>query len=240
MLNVLIKSKDINENNLIKNEFNFIINPKERNLITLLKNYNLNYLFLDFNSLSNEFILSVKAIKSYDKRIKIIVMCDFIHESLIRFLYDNGVDAILIRPLDLEQIMYFISKTLEEERLISMHYERSKSLGIEKKMIGLLNNLGMPANLKGYSYIKEAINLCSKDPGYYVHTKSCLYPKLAKTFETTASCIEKAIRNAIELCWIRGDIKEQEKVFGYTINRDKGRPTNGEFLAQVMNYLEAN
>ena len=95
----------------------------------------------------------------------------------------------------------------------------------------------MPANLKGYRYIKDALLLCLKDNDYYLHTTSKLYPKLAKSFQTKASCIEKAIRNALELSWCRGDISEQDRIFGYTIDRNKGRPTNGEFFAQLINYL---
>lgn len=235
MKNIIINSEDIKDYNWInKEEINLIVN---KNLDTIMKGKAIDILVVDYNNPCLEFIVKIKVIKKIHTKVKIIVAIDIIEESLIRLLYDNGIDYILIRPLDINTLMMIFNKIINGK----INYNNF-SLNLEKenmndKILRLLNKLGMPANLKGYKYIKESLILCLKDNNYYLHTTSYLYPKLSKLFREKTSCIEKAMRNAIELSWCRGDIKEQDKIFGYTIDRNKGRPTNGEFLAQLINYI---
>ena len=234
MIGILTNNDDLDciHFNLINDRYKLIKFEENENIITLIKLYDIKCAIFDLSIPDIDFIISVKLIKKYDINIKIIITINFFNESLIRLLYDNGVDYILVKPLDEEMLLSLFNK-LFDNILVNDIYTSSK----EKNLIDVLNSLGMPANLKGYSYIKEAINLCSKNKNYYLHTTSCLYPKLSKIFKIKETCIEKAIRSAIELCWIRGNVEEQEKIFGYTVNRNKGRPTNGEFLAQIYNYL---
>lgn len=234
MIGILTNNDDLDciHFNLINDRYKLIKFEENENIITLIKLYDIKCVIFDLSIPDIDFIISVKLIKKYNINIKIIITINFFNESLIRLLYDNGVDYILVKPLDEEMLLSLFNK-LFDNILVNDIYTSSK----EKNLIDVLNSLGMPANLKGYSYIKEAINLCSKNKNYYLHTTSCLYPKLSKIFKIKETCIEKAIRSAIELCWIRGNVEEQEKIFGYTVNRNKGRPTNGEFLAQIYNYL---
>lgn len=234
MINVMMMNKDIDNLDELKDDYNIIPINSDVNIANKLKNNEIDIIILNYIPTNLELILTIKLIKKYNSNIKVVVATDIVHESIIRLLYDNGVDYILIRPLDLSLLKSFLNRITKKDNNIK---EKSYS---ETKVIKLLNSLGMPANLKGYSYIKEAIALCYKDRDLYLHTTSKLYPTLSKIFKIKASCIEKAIRSAIELCWIRGDVDEQEKVFGYTVNKDKGRPTNGEFLAQLSNYLFSN
>jgi len=233
MRNILINSDDINEmeiNNI--DNYKLIIN---RNIDQVINKMEIDILVIDFIPNSLNFIVQVKYIKKMKLFIKIIVTINMIEESIIRLLYDNGVDYILVRPIDIKTLKIIVDKIFNETNI---HYiTMEKSVSNITKITKILNKLGMPANLKGYRYIKDALLLCLKDNDYYLHTTSKLYPKLAKSFQTKASCIEKAIRNAIELSWCRGDISEQDRIFGYTIDRNKGRPTNGEFFAQLINYL---
>ena len=234
MIGILTNNDDLDCShfNLINDRYKLIKFEENENIITLIKLYDIKCVIFDLSIPDIDFIISVKLIKKYAINIKIIITINFFNESLIRLLYDNGVDYILVKPLDEGMLLSLFNK-LFDNILVNDIYTSSK----EKNLIDVLNSLGMPANLKGYSYIKEAINLCSKNKNYYLHTTSCLYPKLSKIFKIKETCIEKAIRSAIELCWIRGNVEEQEKIFGYTVNRNKGRPTNGEFLAQIYNYL---
>lgn len=230
MLNVLIDlDSDYNINEVLLSNYNVIyadkINSKNNNIKidVLVINYKPNYL---------NFIMKMKVIRQINNFIKIIIVIEFLEESLIRLLYDNGIDYILVKPLDTEILLLILNK-------ISMN-NNDKVLVDSKqdRIVNILNKLGMPANIKGYKYVKQAILLCLNDQDYYLHTTSKLYPSLAKKFNIKESCIEKAIRNAIELSWCRGDIEEQDRIFGYTIDKNKGRPTNGEFFAQLINYLQ--
>ena len=235
MISILTNNEELDCNDFNKNNTNYcMISFKENeNIISLIKLHDVKCIIFDLEVPNLDFILSVKLIKKFSLCIKIIVLINFFSESLIRLLYDNGVDYILVKPLERDMLTSFLDNVFKD----TINYCPNEFDLKEKKLIDVLNHLGMPANLKGYSYIKEAISLCSKNKNYYLHTTSCLYPKLSKIFKIKESCIEKAIRSAIELCWIRGNVSEQEKIFGYTVNRNKGRPTNGEFLAQVYNYI---
>lgn len=230
MLNVLI---DLESNcdisgDLLSN-YNVIyankINSTDNNIKAdvLVVNYKPNYL---------NFIMKMKVIRQINNFIKIIIVIDLLEESLIRLLYDNGIDYILVKPLDIKILILLLDKiSLNNGYKILPNSKQNK-------IVNILSKLGMPANIKGYKYVKQALLLCLKDQDYYLHTTSKLYPSLAKKFNIKESCVEKAIRNAIELSWCRGDIEEQDRIFGYTIDKNKGRPTNGEFFAQLINYLQ--
>ena len=228
MLNILIDiDNHIDEKLLTKynvmyfSQNDSIINNEK--IDVLIINYKPNYL---------NFLLKIKIIKRINNLIKIIIVIDFLEESLIRLLYDNGIDYILVKPLDTKILVLLLDKISMKSNKVNVAFNK------QDKIVTLLSKLGMPANIKGYIYIKKALLLCLKDQDYYLHTTSKLYPSLAREFDTKESCIEKAIRNAIELSWYRGDIEEQDRIFGYTINKNKGRPTNGEFFAQLINYLQ--
>lgn len=237
MINVLILNKDINPNNIInKEEYNFIYGLESKEIIECI--FKIDIMIVDYFSPCVDFINKIKAIKLLNPKIKVILGISFINESFIRVLYDNGIDYILIKPIDEKLIFILLDKIRESSKVIKL-IEINSSLSNNRKINNVLNSLGMPANLKGYSYIKEAIELCQEDCNYYLHTTLYLYPKLSKIFNTKDICIEKAIRSAIELCWCRGNIMMQERIFGYTVDKNKGRPTNGEFLAQLMNYLNS-
>lgn len=100
-----------------------------------------------------------------------------------------------------------------------------------------LKGLGVPANLSGYSYLQYAIELVKNDFSYLRAITKRLYPAVAKEFNTTASRAERCIRHAIETGWNRGNIEFQNKLFGYTVDSNKGIPTNSEFIATVADYL---
>lgn len=237
MINILINNEEINydEFRYNFNRYNLIKVNEKDNLITYVNKYNVDMVILDLVTPCMNFILGTRILKKYKPSLKVIVAVNFIQDSLIRFLYDNGVDYIVVRPLECISLGALLDNIFKHSE--SLQLFNGEKFNFEKKLVDTLNNLGMPANLKGYSYIKEAITLCNKNKDYYLHTTSLLYPKLSKIFKSKTTCIEKAIRGAIELCWIRGNIEEQERIFGYTVNRNKGRPTNGEFLAQLFNYI---
>lgn len=109
---------------------------------------------------------------------------------------------------------------------------------IESMVTEVIHEIGVPAHIKGYKYIREAIILTVNDMELINAVTKALYPMVAKKFSTTASRVERAIRHAIEVAWDRGDIEVLQKYFGYTVSNIKGKPTNSEFIALISDRLQ--
>jgi two-component system response regulator (stage 0 sporulation protein A) len=151
---------------------------------------------------------------------------------------------------------YFISKPCDFEEL----FDRVRSVGrasagggmvslqntgkirpeqrVEAMVTEVIHEIGIPAHIKGYQYIREAIVLTVKDMDLINAVTKALYPMVAKKFGTTSSRVERAIRHAIEVAWDRGDIEVLQKYFGYTVSGTKGKPTNSEFIALISDRLQ--
>ena len=108
---------------------------------------------------------------------------------------------------------------------------------LEKDVTDLIHEIGVPAHIKGYQYLREAIMMSVKDPGMISSITKILYPTIAKTFQTTPSRVKRAIRHAIEVAWSRGRMETLEALFGYTIHIGKGKPTNSEFIALIADRI---
>ena len=108
---------------------------------------------------------------------------------------------------------------------------------VEKDGNKVLHQIGVPAHIKGYQFLRDAILLTMNEPEYINAVTKRLYPEIAKRNGTTASRVERAIRHAIEVAWDRGDIETLQKYFGYTVNSAKGKPTNSEFIAMIADRL---
>lgn len=107
----------------------------------------------------------------------------------------------------------------------------------ERKVANLLTELGMPHNLIGYSYVKKAILISMENREYLYKITRLIYPRIAKDFCTNSSSVERGIRHAIEVAWDRGDLETLQKYFGYTVSNTKGKPTNSEFIAMLVDYM---
>ena len=101
----------------------------------------------------------------------------------------------------------------------------------------MIHELGVPAHIKGYQYLREAIMMSVEDMDMLNSITKILYPSIAKKFETTPSRVERAIRHAIEVAWSRGKMETLDALFGYTINTGKGKPTNSEFIALIADKI---
>ncbi len=106
------------------------------------------------------------------------------------------------------------------------------------KVSDMIKALGVSANVKGYRYLRYAIELVMSDISYIDAVTTILYPRVAKKFNTTPSRVERAIRHAIQSSWIKGDMCVQKQIFGYTVDANKGVPTNSEFISMVADYIE--
>lgn len=108
---------------------------------------------------------------------------------------------------------------------------------LEQDVTNMIHEIGVPAHIKGYQYIREAIMMSVKDPGMISSITKILYPTIAKRFQTTPSRVERAIRHAIEVAWSRGRMETLDALFGYTVDTGKGKPTNSEFIALIADRI---
>lgn len=108
---------------------------------------------------------------------------------------------------------------------------------LEQDVTDMIHDIGVPAHIKGYQYLREAIMMSVKDAAMISSITKVLYPTIAKKFQTTPSRVERAIRHAIEVAWSRGRMETLDTLFGYTINTGKGKPTNSEFIALIADKI---
>ena len=108
---------------------------------------------------------------------------------------------------------------------------------LEKDVTEMIHEIGVPAHIKGYQYLREAIQMSVKDMDMLGSITKTLYPTIAKKYQTTSSRVERAIRHAIEVAWNRGRMETLNALFGYTINTGKGKPTNSEFIALIADKI---
>lgn len=109
---------------------------------------------------------------------------------------------------------------------------------LESVITDIIHDIGVPAHIKGYNYLRDAIGLCIRDDEFINSITKLLYPTVAKNFSTTSSRVERAIRHAIEVAWSRGREEVLTDIFGYTIDTNKGKPTNGEFIAMISDSIK--
>ena len=115
--------------------------------------------------------------------------------------------------------------------------ERKNEKNLEKDVTEMIHEIGVPAHIKGYHYLREAIMMCVEDVEMLNSITKVLYPTIADNFQTTPSRVERAIRHAIEVAWSRGRMETLDALFGYTINTGKGKPTNSEFIALIADKI---
>ena len=166
---------------------------------------------------------------------KIIVATSYNAAEVIREVSEYGVNYYILKPFeltDLEKRIYDITNRQTEEKNIDF-YNSNVQVSITK----MLHELGIPSHIKGYLYIREATNIIFKKPGVIGAITKELYPELAKKFNTTVSRVERAIRHAIEVSWNRGNIDFMEELFGYSVDIDKAKPTNSEFIVTIADKL---
>jgi two-component system response regulator (stage 0 sporulation protein A) len=129
------------------------------------------------------------------------------------------------------------SSVVERIRQLTSQQQFSRS-SLETQVTTIIHEIGVPAHIKGYQYLREAILIAVEDLDVINAVTKVLYPEVAKRFGTTSSRVERAIRHAIEVAWDRGDLETLQKYFGYTVSTAKGKPTNSEFIAMIADRLQ--
>ena len=181
----------------------------------------------------------IKDMSQKDKPM-VMVMSGFDNSRLEKEMIEAGASYYFLKPFDINTVA---------ERIIQLsHWKNEKAPLVLKNNVvtdpelelmitEIIHQIGVPAHIKGYHYLREAIILSVKNSEIVNSVTKLLYPTVAKTYNTTASRVERAIRHAIEVAWDRGDLDVLNSYFGYTIQNDRGKPTNSEFIAMISDKL---
>ncbi len=175
-----------------------------------------------------------------DNRPKVIILTSLGQESMTQQLCSLGADYYILKPFDLEILETRIKQLTTDENGSdggSRNIPGIKAKSLDVEVTKIIHQMGVPAHIKGYQYLREAILMVIDEVNLLGAVTKELYPLIAKKYMTTSSRVERAIRHAIELAWDRGNVEMMNRFFGYTINVERGKPTNSEFIAMVADKL---
>lgn len=189
------------------------------------------------------------------KKPRVIILTSFGQENMTQRAVQLGADYYILKPFDLDTLGKRIRQLVGNSEISTTFTPISKSVIqsdstnyvekssnkptkiVEVEVTKMIQQMGVPAHVKGYQYLRDAIVSVINDVSLLGAVTKELYPMISKKYNTTPSRVERAIRHAIELAWDRGNIEFMNKFFGYTINVDRGKPTNSEFIAMVADKL---
>ncbi|MEL4106217.1 sporulation transcription factor Spo0A [Oscillospiraceae bacterium WX1] len=172
----------------------------------------------------------------------VIIVSGFSSEHTLSEASALGASYFLQKPCDIPALLSRIRMVSGKSRAalapVSAAVKPSRpEQSLESLVTEIIHEIGVPAHIKGYQYLREAIILTINDMDVINAVTKVLYPTVAKRFATTPSRVERAIRHAIEVAWDRGDLETLQKFFGYTVSNIKGKPTNSEFIAMIADRL---
>ena len=195
-------------------------------------------LVLDLMLAKQDGLSVLKAIANLDRKPVTLATSRFVTDYVASAAANLGVRYLMLKPCDMTALV----ERLEE---IRVGEGQKRTIGqtatpgnIEAMVTGIIHEIGVPAHIKGYQYLREAIIIAVNDMDVINAITKVLYPQVAKTFQTTPSRVERAIRHAIEVAWDRGDLDTLQRFFGYTVSNTKGKPTNSEFIALIADKLQ--
>lgn len=191
----------------------------------------------------------------FGKTITFIVLSTLGHDNITKRAMELGAHYYVVKPFEcpdmlakkIRQIYDIVNGTGEQTGELFKEPKKENGLSalsgtiseqnLESVITSVIHDVGIPAHIKGYVYIRDAISLCIKDNQFINSITKMLYPTIAKRHATTSSRVERAIRHAIEVAWGRGHEEVLNNIFGYTIDTNKGKPTNGEFIALISDNI---
>lgn len=184
--------------------------------------------------------------KNMKKRPAFIMISAIGQEKITEDAFSLGADYYIMKPFDNDVVLNRIKHVRNAEahkgsevRKVNA-YERKQELeerNLESDVTDIIHEIGVPAHIKGYQYLREAIIMSVRDMEMLNSITKILYPEIAKKYQTTPSRVERAIRHAIEVAWSRGKMDTIDELFGYTIHNGKGKPTNSEFIALIADKI---
>lgn len=194
-------------------------------------------LILDLMLPKKDGIAVLKAISAMERKPIVLATSVFITEYVSNAAANLGVRYLMLKPCDMGLLVERLEEIRAGESLRFPASRRPDKNSIETMVTNIIHEIGVPAHIKGYQFLRDAILLTMNEPEYINAVTKRLYPEIAKKNGTTASRVERAIRHAIEVAWDRGDVDTLNSYFGYTIHNLRGKPTNSEFIAMIADKM---
>ena len=179
------------------------------------------------------------AVKS--KPVSTLILSGFARGCMADQVAARGGDYYMMKPCRMATVIERVRQLMTragDNGGAGDSWSANQAENLETTVTGIIHEIGVPAHIKGYQYLREAIIIAVEDMEVINAVTKILYPEVAKRFGTTASRVERAIRHAIEVAWDRGDLETLQKYFGYTVSNAKGKPTNSEFIAMIADRLQ--
>ena len=195
-------------------------------------------LVLDLMLAKRDGISVLKSISTMDYPPAALATSGFVTEFVASAAAGLGARYLMLKPCDMSALVERLEEIRGGESQRKTLIRRTGKQSIEAMVTSIIHEIGVPAHIKGYQYLREAIIIAVGDMDVINAITKVLYPQLAKTFQTTPSRVERAIRHAIEVAWDRGDLDTLQRFFGYTVSNTKGKPTNSEFIALIADKLQ--
>ena len=166
-----------------------------------------------------------------DGEVTVVMTSAFVKQDIIAQAGDLGASLFISKPYTEDALAETLLRIAEKADT------RVHTPGLEELVTSIIHEVGVPAHIKGYQYVREAIMITVENMDVINSVTKILYPEVAKRYHTTPSRVERAIRHAIEVAWDRGDLETLQKFFGYTVSNAKGKPTNSEFIAMISDRI---
>ena len=242
-INLLIANENEEDANLISEKL-----TKENNLATidktssglkaieLVKSKNYDLVILDLVLAEVDGFEVIEEIKNLNKNTKIIVLSALSSDTFIKKAMSLGVDYYMLKPANLDVLSKRVKDLVEGEQ-ISSAISKNTDKEIEEKITNIFITVGIPAHIKGYQFLREAVKLAVEEPEIISSITKKLYPTIAERFETSSSKVERGMRHAIEVAWNRGKIENINTIFGLKIYNRNEKPTNGELIALIADKM---
>ena len=195
-------------------------------------------LVLDLMLAKRDGISILKSIAALEHRPATLATSGFVTDYVAAAAANLGAKYLMLKPCDMSALVERLEEIRGGENQRKILGQRSGKQSIESLVTSMIHEIGVPAHIKGYQYLREAIIIAVNDMDVINAITKVLYPQVAKTFQTTPSRVERAIRHAIEVAWDRGDLDTLQRFFGYTVSNTKGKPTNSEFIALIADKLQ--
>lgn len=182
--------------------------------------------------------------KSLKKQPDFIIVSAVGQEKITEDAFNRGASYYILKPFNNEILLNQIKNVSQPERKADVKKEKTVQetqnyqSSLENRVTDLLHEMGIPAHIKGYHYLRDSIMMAVEDMDVLNAITKILYPTVAKKYQTTSSRVERAIRHAIEVAWSRGKLDTIEELFGYTVSNGKGKPTNSEFIALIADTIQ--
>ncbi len=225
--------------------FQIVLLPKDGRLVLeRVKREQPDLLMMDAFMVHVDALGVLQALEAYraEHSMKVVVTSTLDRPEFQSQLLQSGADYFVLKPFEAvlcaDRLEYLLRKK-NAKGLSSQQKsdDEARPQSMERVISEIMREIGVPAHIKGYQYLREAILLTVKDPDLMHAVTKILYPTIAKTNKTTSSRVERAIRHAIEVAWDRGDVDVLASYFGYTIQNSRGKPTNSEFIAMISDKL---